>query len=168
MRLGTVVLLAAVGFAVYLYMAEEQRVKEYWQSLSPSETSQQKDSGIEFTEEASMGVFSEPEICKSAVSAMFFQSPSIMKSSEWGEKSIKISYHRPNDNSLWEYKCQVQGNRVYWGATDGRWRNHSADSVVLFMALGENLTIQEDHNDGSASVTHFEKLDDGSIVEVES
>jgi len=42
------------------------------------------------------------------------------------------------------------------------------DGVILFMALGNDLTIQENHADGSTSITRFTKQGDGSIVEVDA
>jgi len=155
-----------VGFLVF----------SVWSHFSNNEGSsgqgetQTQDDGrdIKRSEQASMGTYSERDVCKAAISSMFFHSPSIMSVSKAGDEVYKVSYRRPSDNTLWENKCQIDGNRVHWGVFDGRWRTHEMDGVILFMALGNDLTIQENHNDGSTSVTRFTKQGDGSIVEVDA
>lgn len=123
---------------------------------------------IQLSDQASMGTYSEVGVCKAAIASLFFHSPSIMKVNQVSDEVFKVSYRRPSDNTLWENKCQIEGNRVHWGSFDGRWRNHDLDGVVLFMALGNDLTIQENHHDGSTSITRFTKQGDGSIVEVDA
>ncbi|GGX88787.1 hypothetical protein GCM10007160_15360 [Litchfieldella qijiaojingensis] len=162
-NVGSIVMYGMVAFLVFLYISENNS----GDSGGGSEVAEESKRQIQLSDEASMGGYSEEEVCKAAMSSMFFHSPSIMEVSQSGGEIYKVSYRRPSDNSLWENKCQIKGNRIYWGSFDGRWRTNELDGVILFMAFGEDLTIQENHSDGSTSVTYFEKRDDGSIVEVE-
>lgn len=155
-----------VAFLIFSILSEDggRSSKE----RGEAEVAQESKRAIDYSEDSKMGNYSKQGVCKAAVGAMFFQSPSIMKSSLLNNDIYKVSYHRPNDKSLWEYKCQIEGNRVHWGGYDGRWRAHDLDSVVLFSASGEDITIQENHADGSTSVTVFKKEGDGSIMKLDS
>ncbi|UYG06834.1 hypothetical protein [Halomonas sp. M4R1S46] len=164
-NIGSIVMYGLVAFLVFSFLSEGSSESS---SEGEAEVSQESKREIEYSEDAAMGDYSKEGVCKAAVGAMFFHSPSIMKASRVNDEVYKVSYRRPNDNSLWEYKCQTEGNRVYWGGYDGRWRTHELDSVVLFGASGGGLTIQENHADGSTSVTQFKKDRDGSIREVDS
>ena len=109
------------------------------------------------------GIFSDEDICKSAVGAMFNKEPSIIKSKK-EEGLYKISYVRSSDNTSWDYKCKIGNGKVEWGSYDGRWRNHKLDSIVKYSVNGDILTIKDQYNDGSATVSKYKK--DGESLAV--
>jgi hypothetical protein len=59
-----------------------------------------------------------------------------------------LSYVRPDDGKRWKYKCKLDGNKIVWGADDGRWRTHPDDSVITYNARGSSLTVIERYSDG--------------------
>lgn len=106
--------------------------------------------------EVSKGNFSDAEIAKYGIAAIFFQSPKIIKVKR--EKDIyKVSYRRPSDGTLWQNKVMIAGNQIMWGAYDGRWRDHPDDERFYFNAVGNTITISTIYSDGSTSEEQFKK-----------
>lgn len=162
-NIGLIVIYGLAAFLVFLYVSDNSSDG----SNEGTKVSDENKRKIKPSVEASMGEYTEEDICKAAMSSIFFHPPSIMEASQSTNDIYKVSYRRPSDNSLWENKCQIKGNKINWGSFDGRWRTHELDSVILFMALDKDLTIQENHSDGSTSLSFFEKNDDRAIIEVE-
>ena len=71
-----------------------------------------------------------------------------------------LSYVRPIDNFVWDYRCKIEGNRVIWASEPGRWREDPKDDKVFFEIVedGKQLRIiVEDQDDGSATKELFER-----------
>ena len=70
-----------------------------------------------------------------------------------------LSYVRPLDNFVWDYRCKIQGNRVIWASEPGRWREAPKDHKVFFEIVGDGkqLRIIEDHGDCSVTKELFER-----------
>jgi hypothetical protein len=69
-----------------------------------------------------------------------------------------LSYLRPIDNFVWDYRCKIRGNRVIWASEPGRWREEPKDDKVFFEIVGgKQLRIIENHRDGSATKELFER-----------
>ena len=111
---------------------------------------------------ADQPTFSEAQICKAGISLAMGKDPSIIKAKVVGG-TVKVSYIRSDDGSVWNYKCKVEGTRVLWGADPGRWRNHPADEPIFYSVSGEGesarLTVAEKYQDGSSNKKTFAAAD---------
>jgi hypothetical protein len=99
--------------------------------------------------------FSSRQICKAAIGVVMGRDPATMKVDRAQDEVLYISYVRPGDRKRWAYKCRLDGKRVLWGADDGRWRDHPADSVITFDIGPSLLTILESYSDGSTNKKAF-------------
>ena len=97
----------------------------------------------------------EADVCRFGIAAVFGRSPEIVKSKHIGGGTFKVSYVRKSDGTHWHNKCRVEGNRIIWGAYDGRWRTHSADPKVTFAMTAEKIVVTETFLDGSATVKKY-------------
>jgi hypothetical protein len=70
-----------------------------------------------------------------------------------------LTYVRPIDNFVWNYRCRIEGNRVLWASEPGRWRDDPKDEKVFFEVIdgGKQLRIIEDHGDGSSTNQLFDR-----------
>lgn len=73
--------------------------------------------------------------------------------------TLFLSYVRPIDNFVWDYRCRIEGNRVIWASEPGRWRDGPKDDKVSFEVVGDGrqLRIVDDHGDGSATTELFDR-----------
>ena len=72
---------------------------------------------------------------------------------------LHLSYVRPFDNFVWDYRCRIEGNRVIWASEPGRRREGPEDDKVFFEVIGDGnqLRIIETHNDGSMRKEEFNR-----------
>jgi hypothetical protein len=102
----------------------------------------------------------EPEaICRTAIASIMGRDPKIVRVTRIAGDIVFLSYVRPLDNFVWDYRCKIQGNRVVWASEPGRWREDPKDDKVFFEIVGDGkqLRIIEDHGDGSATKELFER-----------
>jgi hypothetical protein len=102
----------------------------------------------------------EPEaICRTALASIMGRDPKIVRVTLIAGDVLFLSYVRPIDNFVWDYRCKIQGNRVVWASEPGRWREDPKDDKVFFEIVGggKQLRIIEDHGDGSATKELFER-----------
>jgi hypothetical protein len=102
----------------------------------------------------------EPEaICRTALASIMGRDPKIVRVTLVAGDVLFLSYVRPIDNFVWDYRCKIQGNRVVWASEPGRWREDPKDDKVFFEIVGggKQLRIIEDHGDGSATKELFER-----------
>jgi hypothetical protein len=102
----------------------------------------------------------EPEaICRTAIVSIMGRDPKIVRVTRVAGDVLFLSYVRPIDNFVWDYRCKIQGNRVVWASEPGRWREDAKDAKVFFEIVegGKQLRIIEDHGDGSATKELFER-----------
>lgn len=45
---------------------------------------------------------------------------------------LKVSYVRPDEQTLQLFKIKFEGNRVHWGNWEGRWRDHELDEKLFY------------------------------------
>jgi hypothetical protein len=98
-------------------------------------------------------------ICRTAIASIMGRDPKIVRVTRIAGDILFLSYVRPIDNFVWDYRCKIQGNRVIWASEPGRWREDPKDDKVFFEILGggKQLRIIEDHGDGSATKELFER-----------
>jgi hypothetical protein len=102
----------------------------------------------------------EPEaICRTAIGSIMDRDPKIVRVTRVAGNILFLSYVRPIDNFIWDYRCKIEGNRVIWASEPGRWREDPKDDKIFFEVVGDGkqLRIIEDHGDGSANKELFER-----------
>ena len=102
----------------------------------------------------------EPEaICRTAIASIMGRDPKIFRVTRTAGDILFLSYVRPIDNFVWDYRCKIRGNRVVWASEPGRWREDPKDDKVFFEIVGggKQLRIIEDHGDGPATKELFER-----------
>jgi hypothetical protein len=99
--------------------------------------------------------FTTAQICKAGIGIVMGRAPAIMKIDRVDFDVVYLSYVRADDRTRWTYKCQLKGQEILWGADDGRWRTHPADSVITFAVEGLSLTVTERFSDGSSNRKTF-------------
>ena len=97
----------------------------------------------------------DADLCRFGIAALFGRSPETMKTKDIGGGVYKVSYVRKSDGTHWHNKCRVEGHRIVWGAHDGRWRTHPADSKVTFELSGDSIIVKETHGDGSSTLKRY-------------
>lgn len=98
--------------------------------------------------------FSISQICKAGIGMMMGRDPAVMDSRVAGG-IVFLSYIREDDGTEWKYKCRLEGNRIMWGADDGRWRDNPADEALFFKVSEGRLEVEERYGDGSSSQETF-------------
>jgi hypothetical protein len=99
--------------------------------------------------------FTSTQICKAAIGVVMGRNPATMRIDKSIGDVVYLSYVRPDDQKRWAYKCRLDGNKVLWGADDGRWRDHRDDSIITVNSSATSLTIIERYSDGSSNKTSF-------------
>lgn len=96
------------------------------------------------------------EICRAGIATVMGRDPEIIKVSEDRGQTLILYYVRQDDRSRWEYKCKIDGDRIVWGADDGRWLTHSLDPVLNFSITEEKgVVVVEKYSDGSSKEKVF-------------
>jgi hypothetical protein len=103
--------------------------------------------------------FSAEAICRAAIASITGRDPRIMRITRINGDTLFLSYLRPIDNFIWDYRCRIEGNRVIWASEPGRWREGPKDDKVSFEIIGdgEQLRIIDDHADGSSTNELFDR-----------
>jgi hypothetical protein len=84
----------------------------------------------------------EPEaICTTALASIMGRDPKIVRVTLVAGDVLFLSYVRPIDNFVWDYRCKIQGNRVIWGSEPGRWREDPKDDKVFFEIVGDGRQL---------------------------
>lgn len=98
-------------------------------------------------------------ICSATIATVFGQPIEIMTTEPQSDNPeiYVVTYKRPDDGTVWVNKCKVEGDRVIWGAIDGRWRTHNLDSKITFSESETHVTITEIYSDGSATTKQYPK-----------
>lgn len=98
-------------------------------------------------------------ICSATIATIFGHSIEIMDTKPHPNEAgvYVVSYTRPDDGKMWVNKCKIKGDKVIWGAIDGRWRTHTMDSKITFSETEDFVTINETFSDGSISTERYLK-----------
>jgi hypothetical protein len=99
--------------------------------------------------------FSHAQICKAGIGVVMGRDPKTIKVDRAQSDAIYFSYVRADDGKRWAYKCKIEGDKIIWGADDGRWRTHPDDSVITFNVRASTLTVVERYGDGSSNRKNF-------------
>lgn len=100
------------------------------------------------------------EVCRAAIAVVMGRDPKIMKVRPDNDVTV-VSYCRPSDGSFSIYRCRLEGNRVVWASSEGRWRTHPDDEVLTFEVTdsGTKVKINETFSDGSKTQKIFRRGD---------
>ena len=103
--------------------------------------------------------FTRETICRTAIASVMGRDPKLVQVTRIDGDILFLSYVRPIDNFVWDYRCRIDGNRVIWASEPGRWREGPKDERVSFEVVGdgEQLRIIDDHADGSATNELFDR-----------
>src|ERR1700738_3385522 len=120
---------------------------------------------ITFTMFASMSrasgapAFEVEAICRTAIASIIGRDPKMMQVTLTTGDVLFLTYVRPIDNFVWNYRCRIEGHRVLWASEPGRWRDDRKDEKVFFEVIddGKQLRIIEDHADGSRTNQLFDR-----------
>ena len=104
-------------------------------------------------------VFEVEAICRTAIASIMGRDPKMMHVTLTTGDVLFLTYVRPIDNFVWNYRCRIERNRVLWASEPGRWRDDPKDEKVFFEAIdgGKQLRIIEDHGDGSSTNQLFDR-----------
>jgi len=104
-------------------------------------------------------VFEVEAICRTAIASIMGRDPKMMQVALTTGDVLFLTYVRPIDNFVWNYRCRIEGNRVLWASEPGRWRDDPKDEKVFFEVIdgGKQLRIIEDHGDGSSTKQLFDR-----------
>ncbi|WP_052713185.1 hypothetical protein [Pseudoalteromonas rubra] len=99
------------------------------------------------------------KVCLAAIATMFSKPLKIVHVTHIAYDIVYLQYIREEDNSLWQYKCYLEGPRVIWGSvgndTSGRWRTSKYDPIVTWAIEGNKLTIKDRISETSENVRTF-------------
>jgi len=103
--------------------------------------------------------FAPEAICRTAIGSIMGRDPKLMQVTRIDGDILFLSYVRPIDTFVWDYRCRIEGNRVSWASEPGRWRDGPKDGTVLFEIVGgsNQLQIIRDHGDGSPTKELFDR-----------
>ncbi|MCL6218702.1 hypothetical protein [Zunongwangia pacifica] len=103
-------------------------------------------------------VFNESEIAKYSISAIMNQPPEIINVRD-DDGIYIVSYIRKDDGKKFDYKIKIDGNKVTWGNSNGRWRDSKFDEKIKFSETDNTLKIVQTFNNGSEIVKEFQKAE---------
>ena len=103
--------------------------------------------------------FEVEAICRTAIASIMGRDPKMMQVTLTAGNVVFLTYVRPIDNFVWNYRCRIEGNRILWASEPGRWRDDPKDEKVFFEVIegGKQLRIIEDHGDGSSTKQLFDR-----------
>ncbi len=103
--------------------------------------------------------FAPETICRTAIGSVMGRDPKVVVVTRIDGEILYLSYVRPIDYFVWDYRCRIEGNRVIWASEPGRWREGPDDDKVFFevIAGGSQLRIIDNHSDGSTTKEEFDR-----------
>ncbi len=106
--------------------------------------------------------FNTQQICRATIGTIMGRDPKIIKVNKVDADVIYLSYTRADDGSVWSQRCRIEGSKVIWATTTGRWREHPLDEVITYAVTPTALTINQKFSDGSTSAKSFTRADLGA------
>lgn len=110
---------------------------------------------------AEQAKFSPQQICKAAIATIMGRDPKIIRVNKVDADVIYVSYTRADDGTLWSQRCRIDGAKVIWATSTGRWREHPLDEVITFASTPKTLTVSQKFSDGSSSAKSFTRAELG-------
>jgi hypothetical protein len=105
--------------------------------------------------------FDQQQICRAAIGALMGRDPKIIKVSKIDSGIIYLIYSRPDDGTIWEQRCRIEGQKLVWATKSGRWREHPLDEVITYAATGTSVTINQKFTDGSTVTKSYTRAELG-------
>lgn len=106
--------------------------------------------------ELALQEFTYEDLARYTISYLMGQQPKIIQSKK--EKDYyRVSYKRPSDAKLFEYRIKFEGSVIFWASYDGRWRSDPADEKITFVENGKRIKIIQTFSDGSTDNKEFEQ-----------
>lgn len=99
--------------------------------------------------------FSHAEICRATIGAEMGRDPAIIKVLKTEQGIIHVGYKRPDDGTVWNQRCRLDGEKITWATETGRWRDHPLDSTYTYSSTPTTLTIYQKYSDGSNSAKSY-------------
>ena len=65
-------------------------------------------------------VFEVEAICRTAIASIMGRDPKMLQVTLTAGDVLLLTYVRPIDNFVWNYRCRIEGNRVLWASEPGR------------------------------------------------
>lgn len=87
--------------------------------------------------------FQEICICKAVIGTVMGKDPSIMNG-RMINNLPHVYYNRPNDGTLWKYKCKIEGGTVLWAMDPGRWRY---EDFISYEIHSSSITVYDGSSD---------------------
>lgn len=106
--------------------------------------------------------FDQQQICRATIGAVMGRDPKIIKVSKVETGIVHLHYSRPDDGSIWEHRCRLEGQKVIWATKTGRWREHPMDEVITYAVSKTSVTIKQKFVDGSTSTKSYTPAQIGS------
>lgn len=102
--------------------------------------------------------FSYADVARYAI-ATSMQEPATIVESQKKDNYYYVTYTRPSDSQKFECKVKFEGQRIIWGALDGRWQDTEYDEKLSFEEKENKLNIITTYSDGSEGIKEFKKGD---------
>lgn len=110
-------------------------------------------------------VFSNGELCKATVSALFSRPAKIISVYRKNGNEIRVKYTRKDDKSIWKNKCMLEDGIIVWGSVDpdrigdengGRWRTRysEGDDKITYKIQNYKLYLTVENELTGSSDTH--------------
>jgi hypothetical protein len=89
--------------------------------------------------------YSSLEVCRAAVSKMFYVPVSMVSAHKKGD-IVQLSY--TTTQKTWHLHCQLHGNQIWWGKDTDKtpWENGRYDPLLWFQVNQNALFIYENYN----------------------
>jgi hypothetical protein len=94
-------------------------------------------------------------VCKAGIALIMGRDPAIIRVDRFTNGVAYLRYTRPDDGTVWRYKCKLEGAQIIWGADDGRWRTHPDDEVITYIINQDSVVVRENYADGSNTEESF-------------
>ncbi len=101
------------------------------------------------------------QVCRAGIAAILSHSPKDVEPDGAQGAVYYYAYRRQSDQTVWRFKCRVDGERILWGSvwehSEGLWRVNEYDGRVVFAIRGGTVTIRQYNPDGSESVNRYRR-----------
>lgn len=104
---------------------------------------------------ATEAVITKEDICKAGIAKIMARDPKGMKIIKSEGGVVHLQYVRTNDNSVWSYRCRLEGTRIMWASNTGRWRDDPRDEKITYVVTTDTVTVKETFASGESTQQVF-------------
>ena len=98
-------------------------------------------------------------VCRATIATVMGRSIHSVEEFEFQGDIISVQYTRSSDDTLWQYACKIEKDRVIWAnienGTIGRWRDSGDDERLSFRTTESKIKILQTFVDGSTTYEEF-------------